>query len=179
VVGGGDERVEEHQGEARKLLTGFAGREGGRKSELRGDLERGGANGGGGDSGRREGARPGAQSREERGGEVGGVLAKQWEGREQNKEWGTRRPARHGSPSSWRVDGNPWCAGTETAPRGKAEKHREGTVDGEDGAWPARAARGRRPRLVTEQGRMRERESRERLLTDSKFEFFSRISFET
>jgi hypothetical protein len=103
---------------------------------------------------------PGAQSREERGGEVGGVLAKQWEGGEQNTEWGARRPARHGLLSSWRVDGNPRCAGTETAPRGEAEKHREGTVDGEGGAWTARAARGRRPRLVTEQGRVRERESR-------------------
>ena len=97
MVGGGDERVEEHQWEARKLVTGFAGREGGRKSELRGDLERGGANGGGGDSGRREGARPGAQSREERGGEVEGMLAKQWEGGEQDREWGARRLARHGS----------------------------------------------------------------------------------
>ena len=138
VVGGGDERVEEHQGEARKLVTGFAGREGGRKSELRGDLERGGANGGGGDSGRREGARPGAQSREERGGEVEGMLAKQWEGGEQDREWGARRLARHGSVVAARRRTSTCANGN-----GNAWQSREATREARDGArresgaWPA------------------------------------------
>src|SRR6185312_11143788 len=83
---GGDEWVREHQWGSVVLAAGSVWCEDGWRRGLRGDLEGGGGHGGGGCSGRREGARPGAQSREERGGEVGGVLAKQWEGREQNKE---------------------------------------------------------------------------------------------
>jgi len=139
VVGGGDERVEEHQGEARKLVTGFAGREGGRKGELRGDLERGGANGGGGDSGRREGARPGAeQGGEGRGGRghackaMGGRRAGQRVGCEKA---GSARLCRGGSASN---------LGVRARKRRRVAKPR--SIGKEP--WMGRTARGRRGRRV-------------------------------
>jgi len=81
VVGSDGKRVGEHRWRSRKLATGSFGREGGWRRGLRGGLGGGGANGGSGSSGRHGGARPGAQSREERAGEVGGVLATQMGGR--------------------------------------------------------------------------------------------------
>jgi hypothetical protein len=81
VAVGDDERVEEHRWGSRKLAGGSFGREEGWRKGFRGGLGGGGANGGSGCSGRHGRARPGAQSKEERAGEVGGVLATQMGGR--------------------------------------------------------------------------------------------------
>jgi len=81
VAVGDGERVEEHRWGSRKLAGGSFGREEGWRKGFRGSLGGGGANGGIGCSGRHGRARPGAQSKEERAGEVGGVLATQMGGR--------------------------------------------------------------------------------------------------
>ena len=67
--------------EAKEASYGVVWARGRVEEGFRGGLGDGGANGCGGGSGRHGGARPGAQSREERGGDVGGVLAMQMGGR--------------------------------------------------------------------------------------------------
>ena len=67
VVGGDGERVGEHRWRPRELAAGVVGHEGGRRSELRGELEGGGGHGGGGDRSRRKGrAGLGSQARAQR-----------------------------------------------------------------------------------------------------------------
>ena len=152
MVGGGDERVEEHQWEARKLATGFAGREGGQKGELRGDLERGGANGGGGGSGRRGelGSALGAGRRVE--GKVEGSFAKRKEGRRARQGAQASGEAAHGTARRVRRRGaSTAILGVRAGRWRRVERPRDfgRTRDGArrgHGAWPAALTR-RRPRL--------------------------------
>ena len=67
VVRGGGERVGEHRWRPRELAAGVVGHEGGRRSELRGELGGGGGHGGGGGRSRRKGrAGLGSQARARR-----------------------------------------------------------------------------------------------------------------
>ena len=67
--------------EGREACCGVRWARGRAEEGLSGGLGGGGANGGSGCSGRHGRARPGAQSKEERAGEVGGMLATQMGGR--------------------------------------------------------------------------------------------------